>query len=199
MLKAFSTQVTSSEFHSVMYPGGLFNLAIFLQWIQITHSLKGSMPGSLWDMVNAGRRLKAGTWHLPLGKADEIVVGKPVKFWRDWLQHTSFFVRLCDVHPDGKSMNVCDRIQRLSPGKPEVAAGGIRRLIINLWPTAYRFRKGHRLRVQVSSGAFPRFARNLGTEEPLATGTTMRVAGQQIYHEPTHPSAIILPVSHQNE
>ncbi len=67
--------------------------------------------------------------------------------------------------------------------------------MIDLWPTAHRFRKGHRMRVQVSSGAFPRFARNLGTGEPLATGTTMRAAEQQVYHDPEHPSAVVLPAS----
>jgi hypothetical protein len=57
MLKAISTQITSSEFRSVMVPGESFNLQIFLQWLQLTHSLKGSVLGVLWDMVNAGRRL----------------------------------------------------------------------------------------------------------------------------------------------
>jgi hypothetical protein len=46
---------------------------------------------------------------------------------------------------------------------------GCCRVCVELWPTAYRFKRGHCLRVQVSSGAFPRFARNLGTGEPLAT------------------------------
>jgi predicted acyl esterase len=35
-----------------------------------------------------------------------------------------------------------------------------------MWPTVYRFRRGHRIRVQVSSGAFPRFNRNFGSGEP---------------------------------
>jgi hypothetical protein len=116
-------------------------------------------------------------------------------FVRSSLEHTDFFIRLCDVHPDGTSMNVCDGIQRIFPHRPAAVSDGTRAVIINLWPTAYRFRKGHRIRVQVSIGAFPRFARNLGTGEPLAIGTAMRVAEQQIYHAPAHPSAIILPVS----
>jgi putative CocE/NonD family hydrolase len=116
-------------------------------------------------------------------------------FVRSSLEHTDFFVRLCDVHPDGKSMNVCDGLLRLFPGRPAADSDGCRRVCIDLWPTAYYFKHGHRIRVQVSSGAFPHFARNLGTGEPLATGTAMRVAEQQIYHDPAHPSAIILPVS----
>ena len=66
---------------------------------------------------------------------------------------------------------------------------------IDLWPTAYRFRRGHRLRLQVSSGAFPRWNRNLGSGEPLATATTLRIAEQHVYHDPDHPSVVFLPVS----
>jgi putative CocE/NonD family hydrolase len=117
-------------------------------------------------------------------------------FVRSSLEHTDFFVRLCDVHPDSKSLNVCDGLLRLFPDQPATDVEGGCRIVIDLWPTAYRFKQGHRLRVQVSSGAFPRFARNLGTGEPLTTGTTMHAADQQIYHDPQHPSAIILPILH---
>ncbi len=65
---------------------------------------------------------------------------------------------------------------------------------VDLWPTAHAFRAGHRIRLQVSSGAHPRFARNLGTGEPLATATRMRVAHQAVHHDPEHPSVIVLPV-----
>ncbi|MFC5832772.1 hypothetical protein [Nonomuraea insulae] len=51
------------------------------------------------------------------------------------------------------------------------------------------------MRLQVASGAFPRWDRNLGTGEPLATATAMRVADQQAHHDPARPSAIVLPVS----
>lgn len=115
-------------------------------------------------------------------------------FVRSSLEDTDFFVRICDVHPDGKSMNVCDGLQRLFPGQPATVPDGSRQVRIDLWPTAYRFGKGHRIRVQVSSGAFPRWNRNFGTGEPLAIATTMQAAEQSIYHDPEHPSAIILPL-----
>ena len=66
--------------------------------------------------------------------------------------------------------------------------------VVGLWPTAHRFKRGHRIRVQVSSGAFPRFARNPGTGEPHATATRLLAADQSVYHDPAHPSAIVLPV-----
>jgi predicted acyl esterase len=48
--------------------------------------------------------------------------------------------------------------------------------------------------VQVSSGAFPRYARKPGTGEPHATATTLRAADQEVFHDAERPSAIVLPV-----
>ena len=114
---------------------------------------------------------------------------------RSSLEHTDFFVRLCVVEPSGKSINLCDGILRLVPGGPAPAADGILRIRVDLWPTAYRFSPGQRIRVQVSSGAHPRFIRNLGSGEPLATATKLMVADQAVYHDPAHPSSILLPIT----
>ncbi len=110
------------------------------------------------------------------------------------LEHTDFFVRLCDVHPDGRSLNVCDGLVRVRPGMGEPQPDGSRRITVAMWPTAHRFDAGHRLRVQVSSGAHPRFARNPGTGESLRTATTLLPADQAVHHDPDHPSGIILSV-----
>jgi putative CocE/NonD family hydrolase len=93
------------------------------------------------------------------------------------------------VDPRGRSYNVCDGLVS------RTGADTLSLATVRLWPTAYRFRAGHRIRVQVSSGAFPRYARNPGTGEPHATATTLRAADQEIHHDPAHPSAIILPVA----
>jgi hypothetical protein len=71
---------------------------------------------------------------------------------------------------------------------------GTLRIAIDLWPTAHRFLAGHRLRLQVSSGAHPRFSRNTGSGEPLATARTLVAADQSVFHDPEHPSALLLPV-----
>lgn len=115
-------------------------------------------------------------------------------FIRSSLDHTDFFARLCDIYPSGRSINICDGLLRLRPGSPPAEVDGSRRVCIDLWPTAHRFRQGHRIRVQVSSGAHPRFARNIGSGEPLATAATLKVAEQTVYHDPAHPSAILLPI-----
>src|SRR6266536_2457553 len=113
-------------------------------------------------------------------------------FVRSSLKHTDFVARLCDVSPRGKSMNVCDGLIRLKTGSTEPA--GTRRITIDLWPTAYRFKKGHRMRLQVCSCAHPRYARNLGSGEQIATATTFCVADQEVFHDPGRPSAVVIPV-----
>jgi putative CocE/NonD family hydrolase len=114
---------------------------------------------------------------------------------RSSLEHTDFFARLCDVDPSGRSTAVCDALVRLEPGKPAAEQDGTIRARIDLWPTAYRFKSGHRVRLQVSSGAHPRYARNPGSGEPIATAAKLVPADQQVYHDAGHPSALILPVT----
>jgi hypothetical protein len=113
------------------------------------------------------------------------------------LEYTDFFARMCDVDPDGRSTGVCDGIVRLSPGPGESApeADGTTRVRIELWPTAYAFKAGHRVRLQVSSGAHPRYARNPGSGEPLLSATTLVSAQQEVFHDAEHPSALVLPVT----
>jgi putative CocE/NonD family hydrolase len=122
--------------------------------------------------------------------ADVEVIGEvSAEIWfRSSLRFADVFVRLCDVDPRGRSVNVCDGLVSLTEAS-EVTCAAVR-----LWPTAHRFKRGHRIRVQVSSGAFPRYARNPGTGEPHATATRLLAADQSVYHDPEHPSAIVLPV-----
>ncbi len=113
--------------------------------------------------------------------------------------HADLFVRLCDVDERQVSRNVVDGIRRLdghAVPSDGVAAGpdGVLAVDIDLTPTAYRFRAGHRLRVQVAGGAFPRYARNLGTGEPLGTGTAMRTNRFEVLHDAAHPSHVELSV-----
>jgi uncharacterized protein len=129
--------------------------------------------------------------------ADLDVIGAPrlVLYVRSTLEHTDFLGRLCDVAPNGRSINICDGLVRIEPGKGEPQPDGSLRLEIALWATAQRFKRGHRLRLQVASGAHPRWSRNLGTGEPLASGIRMLPADQTIYHDAAHPSALMLPVA----
>lgn len=122
----------------------------------------------------------------------EVIGEVSAEIWfRSSLPHADVFVRLCDVDSRGRSVNVCDGLVSRT-GADELSLATVR-----LWPTAHRFRRGHRIRVQVSSGAFPRYARNPGTGQPHATATELRAADQEVHHDAAHPSAIILPALNQ--
>lgn len=136
------------------------------------------------------------TYTTPALESDLDVAGSAeVEVWfESSLEHTDVFVRLCDVHPDGRSVNISDQIVRLSPAVAPRPSDGVWRLTIALPSTACRFAKGHRIRLQVSSGAHPRFMRNTGSGEPLATATTFVVALQAVHHDSVKPSVLRLPI-----
>lgn len=113
---------------------------------------------------------------------------------RSSLGYTDFFGRVCDVYPDGRSINICDGIIRLTPADGEMQVDGSRRIQVDLWATAYRFQPGHALRLLVASGAHPRWARNPGTGEPLATASDLLASNQTVYHDAAHPSALVVPI-----
>lgn len=112
---------------------------------------------------------------------------------------TDFTVKLCDVHPDGRSYNVADGIIRaryrtgedsetfLECDKPE-------EFKIDLWATATTFLAGHRIRLQVSSSNFPRFDAN--PNSPLPHGLEERItsARQCVFRSRAMASRIDLPV-----
>jgi putative CocE/NonD family hydrolase len=108
--------------------------------------------------------------------------------------YADIFLRLCDVGPDGRSVNITDRLVRLDPAEGEKPPTGERVVEATLPDTAYRFRAGHRIRLQVSGGAHPRYARNLGTGEPVGQATHGVPVIHRIGHGGTSPSAITLPV-----
>jgi putative CocE/NonD family hydrolase len=113
---------------------------------------------------------------------------------RSTLDDTDFFVRLCDVSPKGHSTNLSDGIVRLTAANVTKDDDWVFATTIPMWPTANTFKAGHRIRLQVSSGAYPLFARNPGRGEPLATATKLSVADQEIWHDADHPSTLTLPV-----
>ncbi len=134
----------------------------------------------------------------PLG-ADQDVVG-PVNarvYVRTSRQHADVFVRLCDVDEKGVSRNVVDGIQRLSPHTvtpPDSGTDGVVAVDVELFPTAYRMLAGHRMRLQVSGGAFPRYARNHGTGEPFGAATAMHRCRFEVFADAMHQGHIVLPL-----
>jgi putative CocE/NonD family hydrolase len=111
---------------------------------------------------------------------------------------TDFVARLTDVFPDGRSILVADGIlrarYRTSRSRPRLLQPGkVYRFVVDLWPTAWRFAVGHRLRLAVTSSNFPRFDRNLNTGENPALSGRMQTATNTIYHDRDYPSHLRLP------
>jgi putative CocE/NonD family hydrolase len=114
-------------------------------------------------------------------------------FMKASLEHVDLFVRICDVDARGVSMNVCDGFRRLTPATPR-DANGVMEVELALHATAHCFQRRHSIRVQVSSGAHPRYARNTGTGEPIGQTTTLVAADVEIFHDHKHKALITLPV-----
>jgi uncharacterized protein len=66
--------------------------------------------------------------------------------------------------------------------------------VIDCWNTSHVFKKDHRIRVEISSSAFPKYDRNLNTKTNLGTTTEAIVARQTVFHSEVFPSAILLPI-----
>ena len=113
---------------------------------------------------------------------------------------TDFVARLCDVYPDGRSMNVTEgvlrgRFRRRVWDRPEpLTPGTALEWEIHLQPTAQVFLAGHRIRLQITSSNFPLWDRNLNTGGDPATETRLARAEQTVHHGPAFRSRLILPV-----
>lgn len=119
---------------------------------------------------------------------------------------TDFTAKLVDVYPpsrdypNGVDLNIGDSIVRAryrnGAGKAAgpLVAGQPAEFTIELYPTSLVFRKGHRIRVDVSSSNFPRFDVNPNTAEPLNDQRRWQVAENRVYHDPAHASFIRLPI-----
>jgi putative CocE/NonD family hydrolase len=118
---------------------------------------------------------------------------------------TDFTAKLIDVYPpnadfpEGVALNISDSIvrgrYRKGPGKAELLTPGRPyEFTIEMYPTSLLFKRGHRIRLDISSSNFPRFDVNPNTGEPLNNNTAWRVATNTIYVDEQHPSHITLPI-----
>lgn len=135
---------------------------------------------------------------------DVTVIGpvKIVLYASSSAKDTDFCGKLVDVHPNDASYNVSyaasgiisarfrESVEKASPIEP----GKIYKYEIKLRPAGIVFKKGHRIRVEISSSDFPIFNRNLNTGKDPYTSTEMVKANQGIYHDSEYSSHIVLPV-----
>jgi uncharacterized protein len=113
---------------------------------------------------------------------------------------TDFTAKLVDVHPDGIAHNVLDRLVRAryrkgSKSKPKlIRPGEAYRYDILLGYTATLFKKGHRIRLEISSSNFPHYARNLNTGKSNEETSDLLTATQTILHDSGYLSYVRLPI-----
>lgn len=113
---------------------------------------------------------------------------------------TDFTAVLIDVQPDGRAMNVTEGIVRArfreSIWEPPrlLTPGEVYEYTLKLLPTARVFRKGHRIRLHLSSSRFPLWDRNTNTGNDPGTERQTKIAHQAIYHDTQRPSYVVLPV-----
>jgi len=112
---------------------------------------------------------------------------------------TDFVSRLCDVHPDGRSIILCDGVlrTRFREGLDRevlMTPGEVYRLEIDMGATAHAFLPGHRIRVEITSSCFPKWAPNPNTGGDAAREESAVVARQTVYHSARYPSNVTLPV-----
>jgi uncharacterized protein len=100
--------------------------------------------------------------------------------------HVDLFARVSEVDPKGRSRNVSDGYRRL-----HVAQRSRKPVRLELDAIAHRFRAGSRIRVLITGSWFPRYARNLGTDEPVLTARQSRPATHTVRYG---RSRLLLPV-----
>ena len=142
----------------------------------------------------------------PLREAVEVTGTVVVKLWvASSAVDTDFTAKLIDEippnadYPLGFDLNLGDSILRTryreSLERPALLTpGAVVPIAIVLYPTSNVFKKGHRIRLDISSSNFPRFDVNPNTGDPLATHRRMVAADNTLVHDAGHPSHVILPI-----
>jgi putative CocE/NonD family hydrolase len=112
---------------------------------------------------------------------------------------TDFTAKLVDLAPCGFARNLTDGIIRAryresTATEKFLVPGKIEKFTIDLVATANLFKKGHAVRVEISSSNFPRFDRNLNTGHAFGRDAETAAAAQTVFHEERYPSHVVLPV-----
>ena len=160
-----------------------------------------NLPAGPLDQSWVERRSDVLCYSTPELKEDMEVTG-PVTmhlFASTSVPDTDFMVRLVDVYPNGKAINVAEGCIRARYRKsildPEpITPGETYEYTIDMAVTSNVFKKGHHIRVHIASSDFPRFDRNMNTGNPFGEDTTGIAAMQTIFHTADYASYIELPV-----
>ncbi len=113
---------------------------------------------------------------------------------------TDFTAKLVDVHLDGYAHNVSEGIIRARFRNSDyleswLTPGAVHDYTIDLGYTATVYRRGHRIRLEISSSNFPHFDRNPNTATAFGEGAELKTATQRVLHDDLHPSHLVLQVA----
>jgi len=156
--------------------------------------------------------------HRPIERRDDVLVytsevlDEPLEvIGRSWVElyaasdarDTDFTAKILDVYPDGRAVKlgplpvgVARARYRNALERPELLTpGSVERYRIDLFDFAHMFLPGHRVRIEISSSAYPFIAPNQNTGNPIATDMEWKVAHQTVYHRQSHPSHVVLSVA----
>ncbi len=160
-------------------------------------------PGGPFDQRQIEARADVLVYSTPVLEQDVEVTGPiMVHLWAtSSAPDTDFVARLVDVYPDGYAQNLTDgiiraRYRNFAQGElPSLLEQGkAYEYVIDLWATSNVFKKGHRIRLDVTSSNFPRWDRNPNTGHDFGVDAELAVAHQTILHDAAHPSYLLLPL-----
>ncbi len=164
----------------------------------ITHIIRA---GALDQRPNESRNDVLVFTSAPLQKDTEVTGPIVIKLYAaSSARDTDFTAKLIDVYPDGTAYNLTEGIIRARFREsiydpPELLVPGkVYEYTLELLPTSNVFKRGHGIRVHLTSSNFPLWDRNPNTGNEQGMDTELQVAHQTIYHDRNYPSHIILPI-----
>ena len=166
---------------------------------------RADMPGSRPPYLPLRARSDVLVFESEILKQDAVLAG-PVEvtlYAASTATDTDFTAKLIDVYPPsadfpaGFDMNLTDGIVRASyrdhsETRQLLVPGKIYCIVVRPFDTANVVKKGHRIRLDISSSNFPRFDVNPNTGEPLGSSRLLMTADNTLYHDPAHASAVKL-------
>jgi hypothetical protein len=136
----------------------------------------------------------------PLEQPLEVTGRVRVKLWAaSDARDTDFFARLCDVYPDGRSLNICEgqlraRFRKSYSREHLLQPGKVYPFELDLGSTSIVFPRGHRVRLHLSSSSAPGFDPNPNTGEPFRSSARQQIARNTIYLDARRPTQVVLPL-----
>jgi putative CocE/NonD family hydrolase len=183
------------------------------------------MVGGAFDQREDHRFLGAKMPGRPLSDREDVVCFQTPPLDRDvevsgdviahlWISSdcpdTDFTFKLIDVYPssddypEGYCMNITDGICRVRyregwDREVFMEPGETVEIEIEAFATSNLFKKGHSIRVDISSSNFPHFDINPNTGAPEGVASDCRVATNRVYLSPERPSHVLLSLIEHSE